>query len=218
MRTAPLLFVTLLSAFVAAAYAHSKDAHSHERAEGNQGDSLSAHQHGVAALNLIVDGDVVEIELASPADNLIGFEYLPSNAADIQTVKDAMAFLGEPQRLFAFPAAAGCASTKVELKSPIFEAVAASDPDPDPDHGHGQQPDDHHHDHSKHAADHDDSKTHHDIEAHYRFACDNTAALNQVEVTLFEAFPNTEKLILQAIGDHGQQGGELTPASNLIRF
>ena len=214
MRTAPFLFVTLLSSFVAAAYAHDhgEDAHSHGHAEDNQGDSLSAHQHGVAALNLIVDEDVVKIELASPADNLIGFEYLPSTAADIKTVKDTMAILGEPQRLFAFPAAAGCTPTEVELKSPIFEAVTASDT------VHGQKPDDHHHDHSEHAADHEDSKTHHDIEAHYRFACDNTAALNQVEVKLFEAFPNTEKLILQAVGDRGQQGGELTPASNLIRF
>lgn len=211
MRTAPLFFATLLSILVVTAHAHDHgDAHSDDHTEGNQGDSLSAHQHGVAALNLIVEGDAVEIELASPADNLIGFEYLPSSEADIQTVKDTMAILGEPQRLFAFPAAAGCTPNELELTSPIFEAVAESDPN--------HQSDDHHHDHSEHAADHDDSHAHNDIAAHYRFACENSAALNQIEVKLFEAFPNTEKLILQAIGERGQQGGELTPASRVIRF
>ncbi len=222
MRTAPLFLATLLSTLVATAFAHDhkKSAHSHDHghkhghASEAKGDTLSAHQHGVATLNLVIEGNDVAIELDSPADNLVGFEYVPTSDADIQKVKDTMATLREPQRLFVFPEAAGCTSTEVELESPLFKATADADHDHHHDeHKHGD--DDHAHGHGH---DHADGSTHNDIEAHYHFTCANAAALNQIEVKLFDAFPGTQKLILQAVGGRGQQGGELTPSSNIIRL
>ena len=35
------------------------------------------HEHGVASLNLVVDGNLVSLELDSPAANLVGFEHTP---------------------------------------------------------------------------------------------------------------------------------------------
>lgn len=210
MRTAQLFVAALLSTCIATAFAHdhgaSAHAHDHDHKHEHEhaaSETLSAHQHGVASLNLVIEGKEVAIELDSPADNLVGFEYLPTSDADIKKVKNAMATLGEPQRLFGFPEAAGCTSTEVELKSPLFKAAAEA--------GHDHPHDEHDHEHA-------DGSTHNDIEAHYHFTCANAAALNQIEVKLFDAFPGTQKLILQAVGGRGQQGGELTPSSNIIRL
>ena len=51
-----------------AAMAHD---HDHDHAEHA---SLGAHEHGVAQLNVALDGNTLEIELESPAMNLVGFE------------------------------------------------------------------------------------------------------------------------------------------------
>ncbi|RHW19947.1 DUF2796 domain-containing protein [Pseudomonas jilinensis] len=207
MRLLPLVAGSLLTTLAFSLHAHNHDHHGHNGHDHDHahehGDSLGAHQHGVANLNLVLEGSALAIELESPADNLVGFEYLPSTDADKAKVREAMASLRQADALFQFPAAAGCSLDQVELQSPLFSAVEHSHKH---DHGHA------------HTHKHDHDNAHNDIEAHYHFTCTNVAALNQIELKLFESFPRTEKLLLQAITPAGQQGGELSPAQNLIRF
>ncbi|WP_022962912.1 DUF2796 domain-containing protein [Halopseudomonas pelagia] len=210
MRPTPFIIGSLLAAmsFASAAHDHAdhghdehkhEDKHDHDHDHGH--DSLSAHEHGVGSLNLVVDGNDVSIELDSPADNLLGFEYLPTSDADKAKVKALRTQLNEAEALFVFPAAADCSLKEVELNSPLFDAVAD-------EHGH-----DHDHGEKEKAA-----EAHADIQAHFHFTCTQAAKLDQIQVALFSAFPGTERLLLQAIGPKGQQGGELTAAQNLIRF
>lgn len=209
MRPIPFVIGTLLAAVSLASPAHdhshhdeNKHDHAHHH-DGHAHDSLSAHEHGVASLNLVVDGNAVIIELDSPADNLLGFEYLPTSDADKAKVKAVMAQLNNAGELFVFPSAAECSLDEVALESPIFDAVADG-----AEHAH-----DHDHDHDgKHG------EAHADIEAQFQFTCAQPTELNQVEVALFGAFPGTQRLLLQAIGPQGQQGGELSASQNLIRF
>ncbi|PAU85773.1 zinc-binding protein [Pseudomonas sp. WN033] len=223
MRLLPLVAGSLLTTLAFSLHAHNHDHHhhghnGHDHDHGHKhehGDSLGAHQHGVANLNLVLEGSTLAIELESPADNLVGFEYLPSTDADKAKVREVMASLRQADTLFQFPAAAGCSLDQVELQSPLFSAVEHSHKH-DHDHGHAHK---HKHDHDHdHDHKHDHDHAHNDIEAHYHFTCTNVAALNQIELKLFESFPRTEKLLLQAITPTGQQGGELSPAQNLIRF
>lgn len=220
MRNLPFILTGLLTALTLSAQAHdhghghdSKKAehshgHDHDH-DHDHGSSLGAHEHGVASLNMVVDGSAVALELDSPADNLLGFEYTPRSAEDIAKVKDVMALLEQADTLFLFPAAADCKLEKVELEAPQFDAVKHAE------HKH----DDHKHKHEhEHDGEHKHADTHADIEAHFHFQCSQPAALNQVEVALFEAFPGTEKLLLQAITPAGQQGGELSATQNIIRF
>lgn len=214
MRPTPFIIGSLLTAmsFASAAHDHGHghdhdkhkhaDKHQHEHAHEHDDhghDTLSAHEHGVGALNLVVDGNHVTIELDSPADNLLGFEYLPTTEADKAKVRALRAQLNAAESLFVFPTAADCSLNEVELSSPLFDAVAD-------DHGHAHQ-------HGEKT-----DKAHADIQAHFHFTCTQAAELDQVEVALFSAFPGTERLLLQAIGPKGQQGGELSSAQNLIRF
>ncbi|MDR1545928.1 MAG: DUF2796 domain-containing protein [Deltaproteobacteria bacterium] len=90
------------------------------------------------------------------------------------------------------------------------------------DHGH----DDIDHDHDDEAADHgpDDAdhdhegEGHGDLEAVYVFECAKPAALNRVEVGLFEVFSALQELETGLISDQGQKGFELVPGQAVIQW
>ncbi|MEE1950874.1 DUF2796 domain-containing protein [Pseudomonas alcaligenes] len=168
--------------------------HSHAHAHEEHA-SLDAHEHGVAGLNVALDGQTLEIQLQSPAMNLVGFEHEAKSDADKAKVAAARQHLEQPQALFALPIEAKCALQDSELDSPLFG-------------GHA-------HDEHEHADEHG----HSDIDASYRFACANAEALQTLELgSFFGTFPGTEKLEVQLIGPSGQQGAELTPSNSRLSF
>lgn len=224
------LLSTLAFAIQAQEHGHTDQHHSsaaNERAEKDHHDhgqsakgsaSLGAHEHGVATLNLVLDGEHLVFELESPAANIVGFEHMPTSEKDLATVKQARQHLTQADALFAFPGAAACTLEDAEVESPLFAAAKAQGHDHHEAHTddhHNSREEHHDHGHDNHA-EHDSA--HSDIQAHFRFVCENPGALQQIEVKLFEVFPNTEKLLLQAITPGGQQGGELTPAQSVIRL
>lgn len=185
----------LLPLVAAQAHEHGHD-HDHEHSH----DSLGAHEHGVASLNAALDGNLLELQLESPAMNLVGFEHAAKSDADKAKVAAAKRELEQPITLFALNSG-DCKATEVELESPLFG-------DADADHDH-----DHDHDHHAHEGEHSD------IHAHYRFECAKANELKQLDLAeLFKRFPATEKIQVQLIGPNGQQGVELTPAQPRLSF
>jgi hypothetical protein len=174
-----------------------------------------AHVHGVASLNVAVDGDKLLIELDSPAANLVGFEHAPRDDAQREAVDKAKAQLADGAALFVPDAQAGCA-----LESYGVDMALAKHGD----HGHAHD-DEHNHDadhahahgedeaHEAHAHDAD---VHSDVHAEYTFTCAEPQALKTLDVRLFDAFPGTERLRVQSITPSGQSAGELTPASHAL--
>ncbi|MCW1938440.1 DUF2796 domain-containing protein [Pseudomonas sp. MDMC_285] len=180
----------LLPLIAAQAHEHGHD-HDHEHSH----DSLGAHEHGVASLNAALDGNLLELQLESPAMNLVGFEHAAKSDADKAKVAAAKRELEQPISLFALNSG-DCKATQVELESPLFG-------DADHDHDH----------------DHDHEGEHSDIQAHYRFECAKANELKQLDLAeLFKRFPATEKIQVQLIGPNGQQGVELTPAQPRLSF
>ncbi|SUD38419.1 putative zinc-binding protein [Ectopseudomonas mendocina] len=176
-----------------AAQAHE---HGHDHDHKHSHDSLGAHEHGVASLNAALDGNLLELQLESPAMNLVGFEHAAKSDADKAKVAAAKRELEQPVMLFALDSG-DCKATAVELESPLFG---------DADH-------DHDHDHHAHEGEHSD------IHAHYRFECAKANELKQLDLAeLFKRFPATEKIQVQLIGPNGQQGVELTPAQPRLSF
>ncbi|MBZ9664700.1 DUF2796 domain-containing protein [Pseudomonas sp. LMG 31766] len=183
----------LLPLVAAQAQEHGHD-HDHEHSH----DSLGAHEHGVASLNAVLDGNLLELQLESPAMNLVGFEHAAKSDADKAKVAAAKRELEQPISLFALTTG-DCKATQVELESPLFG---------DADHDH-----DHDHDH------HDHESEHSDIHAHFRFECARANELKQLDLAeLFKRFPATEKIQVQLIGPNGQQGVELTPTQPRLSF
>lgn len=190
------LLLALPFALLPLAVAHAADEHDHDHEHG----SLGAHEHGVGRLNAALDGQTLELELESPAMNLVGFEHAATTDADKAKVAAVRSQLEKPLALFNLPTAAGCGVASQKLQSPLF-----GDKPDDDDHDKDAK-DEHHHDHSE-------------IHAHYQFTCTAPAALQTLDLAnVFNTFPATQKIQVQLIGPSGQQGVEVTAKAAPLTF
>ena len=193
------LLLALPFALLPLAVAHAAEEHDHDH--DHEHGSLGAHEHGVGRLNAALDGQTLELELQSPAMNLVGFEHAATSDADKAKVAAVRTQLEKPLALFNLPNAAGCVVKNQELESPLF----GDKPQVDDDHDEDAK-DEHHHDHSE-------------IHAHYQFTCATPAALKTLDLAnIFNAFPATQKIQVQMIGPSGQQGVEVTPKAASLKF
>ncbi|WP_207884696.1 DUF2796 domain-containing protein [Pseudomonas sp. 30_B] len=190
----PLLLAVALLPLAAQAH----DEHEHG--------SLGKHEHGVAQLNVALDGKTLELEMDSPAMNFVGFEHAATSDADKATVAAVQAQLKQPLKLLNLPASAQCSVQSVELSSPLFGDAPKAEEDHDHEHADG--------DHDEH-----EGHQHADIDAHYQLTCaqpQDLAGLNFAP--LFKRFPATQKIQVQLIGPNGQKGAELTAATPTLNF
>lgn len=198
----PVLRLAGIGAFVLAAGAFAQEA---------------AHEHGVARLDVAVDGGTLELALEGPGDGFVGFEHAPESAEDRAAFARAEAQLKQGAALFALPAAAGCTLAAAEVAPPAAEADAhhdedAADHDDEAAH-HDEDAEAHHDDETAHGdedAHHGKEHAHADWRASWRFDCATPAALDAIEVKLIAAFPQTRELRVQATTAAGQTGATLT--------
>jgi hypothetical protein len=153
-----------------------------------------AHEHGAAKLGMAQEGTVIQIELDSPAFNIVGFEHAPSSAAEKDKVALLMAQLEAGSMLFGFPLAAKCQLDKFEISSNLLDAVHVADHEQSSDSGHS------------------------DIEASWTYSCGEPALVGAVAFPLFLYFENLLDLDVDFIMDAGQGSVELSPANSVISF
>ncbi len=185
--------------------ASAEEKHDHDQ-EHRQHD---AHVHGIAALNLALEGQEVHIELDSPAANIVGFEHAPSSEADHAALDKAVAALKNGDQLFRFNNEAGCRMEKADVTSALLDEERAGKHSEDRDH---EEKGEHGHE------EHEGEETHSDIEAVYHFECDQPGKLTQLTVELFEAFPATEELNVQYVIESKQGAKELTAKDHVVKF
>jgi hypothetical protein len=150
-----------------------------------------AHQHGVAEVDLVREGDELEIQLKVDGEGVVGFERAPRDGAERSKVEAARAALGDGAALFLLPAGAACVMVAGDVDVPHADAAD----------GHA------HHDHD--AA---KPEAHADWKASYRFECGRGTAADSVDLAgLFAAFPGIARANLQWITDDGQSGVALRP-------
>ena len=147
------------------------------------------HQHGVAKLQIAVDGPVLSLFLDSPLDNLLGFEHYPSTRQQTTAVGALRERLHNAGAVFVPTPAARCAATTVRLKSPVFESKPAAGAGP-----------------------------HADLEAEYVFRCDFPDRLRDLEVRLFDGFPGMRRIDVQVAGPRGQVAAALSAAQRTVAW
>lgn len=154
-----------------------------------------AHEHGVAELRVAVEGGEVAIEFATPLDNLVGFEHEPRTDGQRRALAAAEERLQQAQALFVLPEAAGCTVQAVSLDSPWPQGGGhAHDHDDGHDHGAG----------------------HAELVVDYRLRCSRPAALDGVQVRLFEAFPRLREIRAQRVSARGQGAAVLRPGKTAL--
>jgi hypothetical protein len=195
------LLLALPFALLPLAVAHAAQEHDHDH--DHEHGSLGAHEHGVGRLNAALEGQTLELELESPAMNLVGFEHAATTDADKAKVAAVRAQLEKPLALFNLPKAAGCVVASQALESPLF----GDKPEADDDHDHDDEAKgEHPHDHSE-------------IHAHYQFTCSTPGALKTLDLAnVFNTFPATQKIQVQLISPSGQQGVEVTAKAAALKY
>ena len=164
-----------------------------------------AHEHGVGAMNIAIQGNEVEIELELPADNVVGFEHEARTAAEKKRVQNAAAKLKKAANVVVLPEGAACKLKETEIKSALLENHE--------EYGHK----DNHDDHGK-SEKHDDGDEHSEFAIHYHFECAKTALISILDISLFKHFPSTYKLRVQYITPNGQGVVQATPKSARIKL
>lgn len=142
-----------------------------------------AHVHGAAKLQIAVEGERLEVVLVSPLENLVGFEHAPRSAKERKAVKAMNDAFSKPDALLRPTAAAKCVAQPADITSPVT--------------GHGSE---------KPAA----NDSHAELEAVMVYQCANPAALNGMEVRLFQAFPQLKRVRADVVSDRGQRSANLT--------
>ena len=94
---------------------HDHDHHSEHATEKRQ---LDSHEHGVSILKIAVEGQNVQMELESPANDIIGFEHAPKNNKQKVAIENALSELQDAAGIF-FPSSE--ANCKIDENSAEFE-------------------------------------------------------------------------------------------------
>lgn len=159
-----------------------------------------AHVHGLAQMNLVVDGPTVELELSTPLANVISFEHEPETDAQKSEVRDMAAQMRKADSLFVLSPEAQCELKDVSLSSEALGAGILSSAG------------------AAHSEDADDHDGHGDLDMDVTFICRHPENLNSVRVDMFRIFPNLHNLEVQMVTPKGQGAAALTPESPVIRW
>jgi hypothetical protein len=178
-----------------------------------------AHEHGIAHLNVALEGNDLYIELISPAVNILGFEHHPRTNEQKAAVKKAIESLKKGEDLFVLPP---------EARGKFVKTTVHTNIEGDSDNEHG---DDHTHEHDSsskekdddqhaHAPDHqgDEHERHSEFKAEYNVVCQHPQKIENIDVTLFRMFQGIERIKVQLLSDTRQKALELTATQHKIKF
>jgi len=179
-----------------------------------------AHQHGVAQLTIALSQHEIELELHSPAYNILGFEHAPSTEQQQQLVVKQFAALNQPADLLNWNTACQLESTAIE--SP-FKVKTHHDEHEEAKHKHHDEHEEAEHEHhDKHEEaeyeHHDEHKeTHSDIAVVYNYHCQSMPTLLDIK-GLLTHFPNFETLNVQWVSDTQQSASVLNTGKTQVQF
>ena len=148
-----------------------------------------AHVHGVASLAVAVDGKILTLDFSGPLDNLLGFEHVPRTAKQQAAVNNMATQLRKTAQLFAPSAAALCSSVSVKLESIVLDPKRKDEGD-----GHA------------------------DIDGEYVLHCEHPEQLHDLELKLFDDFPNLHQMNVQVAGPRGQTSAKLSSTQRRVSW
>lgn len=167
-----------------------------------------AHVHGIASLQITVEGATLTLRLHTPLENLVGFEHTPKTEQQKKAIKDMEESLRVPASHFTPTAAAGCAPAATKLDSPFsvtgkpeMKTGAGSNTTPGGARGHDKEAD-----------------AHAELNAQYVFRCRNPDRLQDVEVKLFDRFHRLRRVDVELAGPRGQKSYRLTAKSRVAKW
>ena len=162
---------------------------------------LDAHEHGVGQLDMAFDGKQIAMELHAPGADIVGFEYEAESAPERAAVDAAVATLAGPLGLFVLPDAADCSVVQATA------GLESEEEHKDDDHVDDEHADDNHAE-TKHE-DHANEAGHTEFHAEYLLTCADPTAINNINFSYFDSFPNALEVEVQVITAAGATSFEV---------
>jgi hypothetical protein len=177
----------------------------------------SAHVHGVASLQIAVDGPRLTLNLSSPLDSFLGFERAPRTDKEKAAAVDLLARLKKPEALLVPTEAAACVLASSKVDAPVLEgrpapaSRAATGKDGTTkagdvkDKGKGREAE-------------KDSDEHAELTAQYTFQCQRPENLRGLQAALFDNFRRLREINVQVVGPKGQSAAKLTRTKRTVTW
>lgn len=152
-----------------------------------------AHVHGVAEINIAVEGAKATVEFRAPAESLMGFEHEAKSESDKKKRDAALEQLRtKKDQMVVFDPKLGCKSSDIETA--IVEEKE--------DHTKAQLGKDGHKDQKK-------SGEHREVRGTFLVACDKPLAGSRVRFGVSKIFREIQEINVQVVGDSGQSGATI---------
>ena len=158
------------------------------------------HVHGVAEINIIVEGKKVVVEFRTPTEGLMGFEHEARSDAEKRKLDAAMKLVSEKfNDLVIFEKNLGC------LSRPGNAAVVQSDSSGGKDSKQGQ-------------GEHKKSGEHREVRATYHIECQKDPTNSRVRFGVTKMFPDVHELKVQVLSDAKQTGATIKKDQGDVRL
>tara|TARA_R110001583_G_scaffold195483_1_gene374096 strand:+ start:4952 stop:5527 length:576 start_codon:yes stop_codon:yes gene_type:complete len=157
---------------------------------------FEAHEHGVAELNWVMEGQELSLSLHSPAVNMLGFEHRPQNEYENQQLSLLMTTLSNPDKLIELTGGQ-CILSSANITNPFAVEVS----DEKFDHGSSEESD----------------HQHNDIIVEYNFLCQQPLQLETLNIKLFDTFAGFELIHAQWIINDIQGGAAFNHDNHLLK-
>jgi hypothetical protein len=174
--------------------------------------NLGKHVHGVSELNILIEGNRLEIQLRAPAMNIVRFEHRARTEQQIRKVKQSEVKLNDHKALFSFYSG-GCRLTQanIDLSDLIKHKTTEKNAhDHTHDHTHHKNNLDHSHEHGDVHADHSE------IAAHYNCDGEDMDELSSLSFSFFDVFSAMHQINAIWITTFGQGTVPLTSQNKMI--
>jgi hypothetical protein len=152
-----------------------------------------AHVHGVAEINIAVEGAKATVEFRAPAESLMGFEHEAKSESDKKKRDAALEQLRtKKDQMVVFDPKLGCKSS--DMKTAMVEEKG--------DHTKTQPGKDAHKDQKK-------SGEHREVQGIFSVTCDKPLAGSRVRFGVSKVFREIQEIKVQVVGDSGQSGASI---------
>jgi hypothetical protein len=164
---------------------------------------LDAHVHGLSELTMTIEKQTLEIEVTSPAINIVGFEHRAKTKKSIALVQKAKIQLSRHKDLFSF---SGGACILIDKSVDISSITKADNVETDL-HEHG-------HEHKN------DTKkfSHREVIGHYRYYCKKASTLTAITVKIFDQFVGINQIKARWLTEKQQGSVTLSPTKQVINL
>ena len=163
-----------------------------------------AHTHGVAEVNIAIDGSKADVEFRAPAESVMGFEHEAKSESDKQKRDAALRTVQTKiNQMVVFDPKLNCEFS--EVKTVIVEEKGEPGKSQSDKSAHGHK---------------DQKKTaeHREVRATFSAACDKTLAGSRVTFGVHKTFPAIGEIKVQVLGAAKQSGATIKKDKGGVGF